>query len=98
MSKAVSVVTLVPADPVQLVEAGDADLGIGLSNGAGGRVLELERLQFVRLLMVVASSHPLAKLRNGFTDSELRNHIEIRVTDLSRIRRRILPRSVRGAS
>ena len=86
LTVAVRLISLAPLDPIQLVAAGEADLGIGLSQGAARHAVELEKLGLVRLLPVVAPSHPLARLRKGFADTELRNHIEIRVTDASRIK------------
>ena len=82
---AVRIVSLAPSDPIQLVESGEVDLGIGLLPRPPTRTLNLDRLGFVRLFMVASSAHPLAQLRGGFADSELLDYTQTHVTDAMRI-------------
>lgn len=78
-------VSLEEADPIQQVASGRADLGIGLMQGEIPGTLSFLRLPSVRLWSVVAPPHPLARLRGGFRDVELSEHVEIHVTDATRI-------------
>ncbi len=82
---AFNLVSLEEADPIQFVGSGSVDLGIGLMQGEIPRTLAFLRLQSVQLRSVAAPSHPLARLRRGFRDVELSGHVEIHVTDATRI-------------
>lgn len=66
---------------VDQVAKGEADIGIGGITDADVRLIEIGN---VSLVPVAAPDHPLARLKRAVAQEELRDHVQLVVTDQSR--------------